>query len=255
MKPFFYFPSWLYRLIPTFLIVVGVILNIYALKNWVSPDEPNAFPNSTPTPTPSLIISEPRNLQIPTSISNSDTQNFSKEAPSKFGHLPYIDENFEDLIIIASYGQNQYQRFERLMPDAALALMKMIYAARDDGVWIVPASAFRDYEKQEKLFNRQIQAKGSSSEAAKSVAPPGYSEHHTGYAVDLVDGNVPDADINSNFANTQAFQWLIQNAGKFGYELSFPLDNRQGVKYEPWHWRFVNSSKAAEIFERAKNIF
>jgi D-alanyl-D-alanine carboxypeptidase len=95
--------------------------------------------------------------------------------------------------------------------------------------------------------------KGSPEEAAKSVAPPGYSEHHTGYAVDLVDGYVPNADINGNFAETKAFQWLTQRAKEFGYELSFPENNLQSVKYEPWHWRFVASSKAAEIFRDARN--
>ncbi|NER00518.1 MAG: M15 family metallopeptidase [Cyanothece sp. SIO2G6] len=171
---------------------------------------------------------------------------------SRYGHLRYAEADPESLTVIGSFGVGQYQRYESLAPDAALALMNMIYAARDQGVWIVPASAYRTIDRQRGLFDNQVKRKGSPEAAAKSSAPPGFSEHHTGYAVDLVDGHNKDADINQQFSNTQAFEWLTQNAGKYGYELSFPQNNEQGVNYEPWHWRFIGSEEALATFRQAR---
>ena len=138
--------------------------------------------------------------------------------------------------------------------EAALALMKMIYAARDEGVWIVPVSGFRTIAHQETLFQAQIQRRGSPEEAAKLSAPAGYSEHHTGYAIDLADGNFPKQDITYEFANTNAFRWLIKYAKEYGFELSFPENNRQGVSFEPWHWRFIGSPRAGKIFAGVKML-
>lgn len=247
MRPLSNLPAWVYKVIPISLLALGIILNIYAVSQWMSP-------RITEAPSSISSTSEPNSISKPLSVSNSisytaDTP-LLKDGPPQYGHFPFAEADPASLMIIASYGQREYQRFESLLPEAAYELMKMIYAARDDGVWIVLASAFRDYEKQEELFANQITRKGSPEEAAKSSAPPGYSEHHTGYAVDLVDGHVPTADINMNFASTQAFTWLTQHAERFGYELSFPENNSQGVSYEPWHWRFKDSKEAQAVFSR-----
>lgn len=124
----------------------------------------------------------------------------------KFGHFPYPEGDVGKMMIVSSYAQHEYQRFERLAPEAALALMKLIYAARDEGVWIIPVSCFRGITDREKLFKAQIQRRGSPEAAAKISAPPGYSKHHTGYAVDLADGHLPKKDITYGFAKTNAFQ-------------------------------------------------
>jgi D-alanyl-D-alanine carboxypeptidase len=110
-------------------------------------------------------------------------------------------------------------------------------------------SGFRNISDQEKLFDAQIQRRGSPEAAAKLSAPPGYSEHHTGYAIDVTDGRFPKQDITYNFATTDAFKWLTIYAKEFGFEMSFPENNSQGVSYEPWHWRFVGSNEAKEIFK------
>jgi len=166
----------------------------------------------------------------------------------RYGHRAYGEVNPQDLAVVASYSTPGQQRFERLKPQAALALFKMMDAARQDGVWIVPVSGFRDQERQAMLFRRQLEQMGTPTAAAKTVAPPGYSEHHTGYAVDLADGLARAQDINPRFETTAAFQWLQHHAQEYGFELSFPADNPQGVAYEPWHWRFVGSAEAAYLF-------
>jgi D-alanyl-D-alanine carboxypeptidase len=171
------------------------------------------------------------------------------------GHLFYPLANPDRLMTIASYGEDIYQRYEYLDFEAAKALMKLIYSARNDGVWIVPVSAFRDVERQRLLFENQVERRGSIEAASKISAPPGYSEHHTGLAVDLADGRFPKQDITSQFENTDAFRWLQKNAERFGFEMSFPLENQQGVMYEPWHWRFVGSENARAMFAKAKELF
>ena len=130
---------------------------------------------------------------------------------------------------------------------------RLAYAAREDRVWIIPVSGFRTIAHQDQLWQSQIQRQGSPEAAAKISAPPGYSEHHTGYALDLTDGNLKARDdITYKFAETDAFKWLTLHAKEFGFELSFPKNNPQGVSYEPWHWRFVGSATAQEIFRVAK---
>nr|WP_228035739.1 M15 family metallopeptidase [Oculatella sp. LEGE 06141] len=189
----------------------------------------------------------------PVSIATTTLPANLADSPN-FGHLPYPEAARDQLIPIGSYSQGTEQRFEYLTPEAGLALMKLLDAARADGVWIVPVSAFRDVERQDLLFQLQVQQAGSRQAAATAVAPPGYSEHHTGLAVDLADGLARARDVSLSFGQTEAFQWLSQHAQSFGYEMSFPADNPQGVIYEPWHWRFVGSSDAARVFALARSF-
>jgi D-alanyl-D-alanine carboxypeptidase len=173
--------------------------------------------------------------------------------PSKsLGHYLYAPAPLDQLMIIGSYAQGGEQRFERLRREAGLAFLKMVDAARLDGVWIIPVSGFRSLADQTELFQLQIQQNGSEALAAKAVAPPGYSEHHTGYAIDLGDGSTLRDDVSLTFEESNAFQWLTDHAAAFGFELSFPQGNKQGVNYEPWHWRYVASPEAAQIFSVAR---
>jgi len=97
-----------------------------------------------------------------------------------YGHLAYAPADPERMTLVASYATGEYQRFKSMHPNAAKALMRMIYAARDDGAWIVPVSGFRTWERQNELFQEQVERLGSKQEAAKASAPPGYSEHIQG---------------------------------------------------------------------------
>jgi D-alanyl-D-alanine carboxypeptidase len=166
------------------------------------------------------------------------------------GHRHYDQAATTHLMVISSYGTAQgTQRFERLHQEAALALMQLIDAARADGVWIVPVSGFRDQDRQRQLFEAQIQRRRSVLAAAQSVAPPGYSEHHTGYAVDLADGLARAKDISRRFVDTPAFDWLVSHGQDFGFELSFPPNNAQKIDFEPWHWRYTGSAHAQRLFK------
>jgi len=94
----------------------------------------------------------------------------------------------------------------------------------------------------------------SALERAQVSAPPGFSEHSTGYAVDLGDGRAPATNLSPSFDETAAFRWLQAHANRFHFHLSFPQTNRQGVSYEPWHWRFEGSADALKTFEAAQRL-
>ena len=76
---------------------------------------------------------------------------------------------------------------------------------------------------------------------AKRVAFPGYSEHGAPRwpAIDFVTMKGMPSDKNPlDFVSTEEYRWLLKNAHRFGFYLSYPKNNKDGIMYEPWHWRF-----------------
>ena len=129
-----------------------------------------------------------------------------------------------------------YQRPQRLIPPAGAAWSAMKQAAADDGITLFLISAYRSLDYQKQLIAKKL-AGGQVIDAILKVnAPPGFSEHHTGRAVDL--GTTDCEPRTEAFENTPAFDWLQKHAAEFRYFLSYPRDNPWGIDYEPWHWCF-----------------
>jgi zinc D-Ala-D-Ala carboxypeptidase len=127
-------------------------------------------------------------------------------------------------------------RDKMLAPDAAKAWKAMRAMARAAGVDLLLVSAFRSVDFQAELIRGKIQRGRSIQEVLQVNAPPGYSEHHTGCAVDVGFADVPPLD--ERFEKTTAFAWLEQHAARFGFSMSYPRGNAEGFVYEPWHWRY-----------------
>jgi D-alanyl-D-alanine carboxypeptidase len=123
-----------------------------------------------------------------------------------------------------------------LTPAAAKSWQDLTAAARKDGVRLHIVSAFRSIERQADIIRRKLQAGVPLEQILAVLAPPGYSEHHTGLAVDVATPGCPP--LETRFEDTDAFKWLSQRAYSSGFRLSFPRGNRYGYVYEPWHWRF-----------------
>ncbi|GJP61510.1 hypothetical protein CLOP_g18664 [Closterium sp. NIES-67] len=122
-------------------------------------------------------------------------------------------------------------------------------AARRDGIFLTPLSGFRSVKDQQSVFYGVKAARNQNiRQRAKVSAPPGFSEHHTGYALDIGDANSPATHLEFDFENTEAFYWLQKHANRFHFELSFPPDNTRGIMYEPWHWRFVGDDHSTVTF-------
>jgi zinc D-Ala-D-Ala carboxypeptidase len=165
------------------------------------------------------------------------------------GHLPYSEASSSELEPITSDGRI------RMRKAAADAFKTMQEAAQADGISILPLSGFRSLKDQDKVFFGLKQQRGQeASKRAEVSAPPGYSEHHTGYAIDIGDGKVPATNLSQNFEETAAFRWMKKNAPRFNFEISFPKNNQQGVSYEPWHWRFIGDRDSLETFYKAKTL-
>jgi len=89
-------------------------------------------------------------------------------------------------------------------------------------------------ERQVRIIRGKLDLGEKIDDILSSIAAPGFSEHHTGRAIDLGCDETPP--LEEAFANTRAFAWLIRHAGEFGFTISFPQHNPQGFVYEPWHW-------------------
>lgn len=121
-----------------------------------------------------------------------------------------------------------------LVPEAARAWRALRAAASADGVHLHIVSAYRSVERQIELIQRKLARGDALADILAVVAPPGFSEHHTGRAVDV--GCPEAAPLERDFERTPAFCWLQARAGEFGFLLSYPEGNAQGYQYEPWHW-------------------
>ena len=190
-------------------------------------------------------------INSPTPESSPTPEPQSTPTPLKddlLGHFPYEQASLAELVPLANHSDI------KLRQAAAESFNAMADAAWRNGIYLVPISGFRTLEDQEYLFFDIKARRGQAPlKRAEVSAPPGYSEHHTGYAVDIGDGDVPATNLSPNFENTAAFKWLEANAAYYSFELSFPRNNSQGVTYEPWHWRFVGDLHSLETFYKARN--
>lgn len=127
----------------------------------------------------------------------------------------------------------------QLTHEAADALRKLQEAARADGVTLTVGSAFRPVSYQAGIVARKKAAGQSDAQIYKVSSAPGYSEHHTGYALDF-------SPINNGFATTKAYTWLKQHGKEYGWEQSFTPESVRNthVAVESWHWKYKGSPTA-----------
>ncbi len=137
---------------------------------------------------------------------------------------------------LACARRDRYARPLWLLEPAARAWNRMRDAASGDGVTLDAISGYRSHAYQFGIFARKL-ARGQTVEEILSVnAAPGYSEHHSGRAIDIGTPGEPPAE--ESFENTAAFAWLQRRASEFGFAMSYPRDNPHGICYEPWHWQW-----------------
>lgn len=143
----------------------------------------------------------------------------------------------------------------------APALREMLAAAEADGIRLQIISGYRTMERSGILYENEVQSYISAgyslddarAEAAKWVAPPGTSEHHSGLAVDILslDYYSHHSGFTSEFENDPEGIWLRENAPDYGFVLRYPKDKTEvtGIGYEPWHFRYVGVEHAKAITE------
>ena len=154
----------------------------------------------------------------------------------------------DDLVLVNAIGN---ERVRKMREEAAAALEEMYAACKEEtGKTLIAVSGFREYSKQEHLYNNKInQMHGDVAKAEEYVAPPSASEHHLGLAMDI--GQQSEPTLNEKFADTAGGIWVRENCWRFGFILRYGEDWEEitGYKYEPWHFRYVGKELAKEIHE------
>lgn len=160
-------------------------------------------------------------------------QVFAIGVPRDYGKLRKLRPVREPAVLLG-IGLDTQGREQRLVPRAARAWQRMCDAAAENGITLQLVSAFRSIEYQLGIFKRKLERGLSIAEILEANAAPGYSEHHSGRALDITTPGF--AALEETFENSAAFVWLQANAQTYGFHLSFPRGNPHGITYEPWHW-------------------
>ncbi len=135
---------------------------------------------------------------------------------------------------LVAIGTTDEGRPIRVVHGVADQWIRLRDAAARDGITLLPISGFRSIERQAEIIRGKLTAGFPLEEILRYIAAPGFSEHHSGRAIDI--GSPEYIGLDEEFARTAAFRWLERHAGAFGFHLSYPPDNHHGIGYEPWHW-------------------
>jgi D-alanyl-D-alanine carboxypeptidase len=201
-------------------------------------EEPTRTATATPTPT-----DEPSSTATATPTDTTEPDDGNGDGDGGSSGPDYVDNSPEVACSVgAPLGQNA--RVARdcvigplvsvegylLNADAAAAYEAMRDAAAADGITLFIVSAYRDFDTQYYLYQQEVAQHGPDQNTS---AKPGHSEHQLGTTVDL-------NDLSQSFGSTPEGLWLQENAGRFGFRMSFPagMEAQTGYAYEPWHWRW-----------------
>lgn len=137
--------------------------------------------------------------------------------------------------------------YERMIDKTVYnAFIDMYNDIEKEGMALFVTSPYRSYNYQQKLYNNYVTTNGQKM-ADSFSAKPGYSEHQTGFAVDLASKN----SMYTKFQNTKEYQWMLNNCYKYGFILRYPKDKEKqtGYMFEAWHYRYVGKKVAKYIHD------
>lgn len=175
------------------------------------------------------------------------------ELLKKYSKVYFLSEHYvpSDLSLIENKYLYNEDEPEQIHTEVKPLLIDMIQQAERDGVELYVRSGYRSFNTQLDLKSQYEVIYGEGT-ANQFSAEQGYSEHQLGTTVDFltpgINGNL------DNFGETEAFEWLQNNAHRFGFILSYPEDNEY-YQYEPWHWRFVGRELAKDLKEEDMNFY
>ncbi len=132
-----------------------------------------------------------------------------------------------------------YGRPQRILRAACKPWSQMQTRAAQEGIVLAVVSGFRSVQRQTEIIQGKIDKGEKIDDILKILAAPGYSEHHTGRALDLTTSD--SKTLEQEFEQTAAFAWLQKNAAIFSFYLSDPIKNKHGIAYEPWHWAYADA--------------
>lgn len=165
-----------------------------------------------------------------------------------------LPQDYEPTTEVVYRGAKDYEFDSRAAPE----LLKLLEAAKADGVSLGVQSAYRSISYQQNNFDNDVKSyvnKGYSEAEAteltsKNIQPPRQSEHCAGLAIDFnTTENGQIFTLEESFENTKAFAWLSKNAAEYGFILRYPpgMTNVTGINYEPWHYRYIGEKHAKKL--------
>lgn len=168
-----------------------------------------------------------------------------RELLQKYSSVYFLSENFIPDPLVPLDGELQTLRDESIMIHGEILpyLRSMMRAADADGAPLLVLSAYRSFGEQSAVKSNYKVTYGTG--ANKFSADQGYSEHQLGSTVDFVTPENP-ASLTTSFSTTPQYRWLLDNAYKYGFVISYPEDNTY-FQFEPWHWRFVGIDLATYL--------
>lgn len=181
-------------------------------------------------------------------LSKSDPQLLKKYSKVYFLNENYSPSHLADISPQYSLATGTvYQIHGSVSP----YLEQLLEAAKVNGFDLRVASAYRSFETQIGLKAVNVVRYGTT-QANSFSADQGYSEHQLGTTIDF--GTVKSGLVFAKFANQPEYTWLLENAYKYGFILSYPKNNAYYI-YEPWHWRFVGVALATRLHNEGKNFY
>ena len=183
-----------------------------------------------------------------TNITSSPNQNTNTILLNKYYAVDssFVPKNLKDI-------DPKYRgKYLQMTEEAANAFNSMAKDAKEQGYTIRAVSTYRSYSYQDGLYNRYVASDGKTKADTYS-ARPGHSEHHTGLAVDVDNANLS----YTSFGKTKEFNWMKENAYKYGFILRYTEENEfiTGYKNEPWHYRYVGVEIATKMKNENINSF
>ena len=175
------------------------------------------------------------------------------ELLQKYSRVFFLNEHYvpEDVTEIAA----QYKYFENrdytIHSDVYPYLINMLNAAQSAGMELYVYSAYRPFDEQAALKGQYEVTYGAGT-ANQFSADQGYSEHQLGSTVDVITTGI--GGTVEGFESTAEYQWMQNNAHRFGFTLSYPEGNSYYV-FEPWHWRFVGVELATHLHNTGQHFY
>ncbi len=223
--------------------VVEIIKNKYCIKDYLK-RYVNYYNKNTDLDINKVISNVNANLDYEY-YTNTSSVDLSKGNLVLVNKYYKLDKNYvpDDLVTIES----KYGNTRQMKKEAYEAFKIMFEAAKKDGLHFYIASPYRSYSYQQTLYNNYVKSDGKKNADTYS-ARPGYSEHQTGLAVDLM---ATGTTTLNEFGGTKEYEWLIKNAHKYGFILRYPKDKEDitGYIYEPWHYRYLGVDIATKVYE------
>lgn len=175
-----------------------------------------------------------------------------KELLQKYSKVYFLNEHYipEELSLIPTEFIYESKKEIKIHTKVLPNLVNLLNAAKNSDIDLEIISGFRSFGEQSALKGAYTVNYGSGANTFS--ADQGYSEHQLGTTIDFTTASV--GATFSGFSKTKEYEWLIQNAYKYGFIISYPKDNGY-YEYEPWHWRFVGKSLAKRLNEERQNFY